>query len=540
MKKLFFLFALQLAVFTTYAGSLDNTKIKVDNANADNLIIPMPDNGYFIMSRSLMQPTLTRMNAQKQVLWSKTFDYPYMMFGVPNNLFDAGVMPDSGIYLIYGLYDTDSVSSYVFSYLTIKLNTQGIVEWSTRLTFPNDAMYMPGGIAKPQPDGSLFFVPSLTGEMAAVKLESDGSVGLSYIITADSNFYGKNPATGLEPTGNGGMIVIGKDENDPVVVCVNSNGTPAWTLHFSCGYYNRAYSVIKTNDGNYLISGYYIESNMMDEGSWLMKINPSGTILWAKRYAATFDYSYYYSSHLSGFFQMVENPDGSLTAFAHDQNGNTYYRGVIMNLDASGQQQWAYTYPVYNSNANGGSRIYRASDGALRLSTSEGDSLVPSVSSTLIDLASISDYCLAQPFTATVTQMPAVVDLSGSVAFINKTLTPATHPVIVTRDTIVAINDKALCAGVATGIREITAADISLVPNPASASETVTVKWGGNDLSVSRIMLRDVSGRLVREVAVSLGNEVSFSINGLLPGLYFAEVLFPAFQHSGIRSLEFT
>ena len=518
MKKAFSLVVMQLVLLLTYAGSLDNQKLKVNNNDHTNhQVIPMPDNGYLLVSRIDNPCTVIRLNALGEVQWAKAIDLPSGC-----NLYDAGIFSDTTIFLIY---EQNS------NFIVLKLSSQGTVIWTNEFDFtdaPGPYLLFPA--AKTTADGSLIFVPCLFDKMVALKLSANGSISTSFIITPDTTGNGKNPALDAEPTPDNGMIIVGKNDTAPVIVCLDSNGYGVWVVQYGNGYYNRPYSITHTNDNNYLVGGLLMDIHQTENlGAWLIKISPAGTILWKKRYSAV--------DSIRGFLQLIENQDGTIAAT--DVNFNSVIRegGIdFLTLDANGEVLSAYSYPLDTVMiAAIAARIYKTQDGLAKLSSIEVNNTTGYYQPMLMDPAKLSTYCEAHSFTVITDTMPAVTNLPSNV-FTQLSLPSPSHPNITSRDTTATVGSKDLCF--VSGIEKLSgvAADILLTPNPASGADIITMKWQ-NELPVNRILITDLNGRIVKQIIITGTGEVSFGINSLTPGLYMAEVLDSNNEKLGVKKL---
>ncbi len=515
MKKLLPLFALQLlSSFFIYAGIIDNKKIKINNSDVNNYrIVPSLDNGYLLFSRDMSTPIISHLDAQGQLQWAKTFSYPNLF-----SLYDAGVFPDSSIYVIYIRAGSTGANC---NYLAIKLNTQGVIQWATNIFFTGNHMaYVNSSVAKSQSDGSLVFAPSLGTRIAAIKLDSNGAVAFSKIFVKTTNSYLKDPGMDAVPADNKGMVVLGKDQSYPVIARIDSNGTTGWMTYFSTGSgnYDRPYSIIRTSDGNYLIGGLHSNSSSTAFQAWMMKLNSSGSILWGKRYSGSAS-----GQPFSGLLQLMENPDGSITASGYigDPFDPSDYAAVVT-FDSSGQPLSAYSYPLATPFRDIHSRIYKASDGLLKISTGE-QNLSGGFGSILINPSGLSSYCKASSFSLTTTNIPAVTYRSNN-AYTTETLPVPTHPTITMRDTAITITNKELCSF--TAVKEVSIANsFKLFPNPVCSSGEVALQWNSIELPVEQILLYDVSGRLVKQLNSSSTGSISFSLSDMLPGMYFVHAM---------------
>jgi hypothetical protein len=146
---------------------------------------------------------------------------------------------------------------------------------------------------------------------------SGSEYGCSVLQNLDGSFM-----MGITTTSFGGDV-------DMAVIKTDSIGNQQWLQPYSGAYNETSISyLIALSDGNYALSGGQGSSTINYGWLRLLKINPSGGVIWDKKYGGeSFDAS------LTG---VVENSaDGSLIA-----NGAKNSRGVILKTDINGDSLW--------------------------------------------------------------------------------------------------------------------------------------------------------------------------------------------------------
>ena len=129
-----------------------------------------------------------------------------------------------------------------------------------------------------------------------VKLNSSGAIEWQKCLGGS----GDDRAFSIYQTIDGGYIVAGSttsnDGNvsgnhgftDAWVVKLNSSGVIAWQKCLGGGGTDSAYSIQQTSDGGYIIAGDTssndgdVSGNHGGTDAWVVKLNPSGTIVWQK------------------------------------------------------------------------------------------------------------------------------------------------------------------------------------------------------------------------------------------------------------------
>lgn len=154
----------------------------------------------------------------------------------------------------------------------------------------------------------------------------------SIIETPDKGFLIAGWTTSY---GAGGM--------DGYLIKTDSLGNQQWQKTYGTGKAESIATIISLADGNYLLTGEKCLGPGTNDNiqGWLIKVSPTGTIIWEKNYGTPLT---------DGFFAAKELNDGSIIA-----SGNTYdttttsYEGWLIKLTNAGDTIWSrvYGYPYY-------------------------------------------------------------------------------------------------------------------------------------------------------------------------------------------------
>jgi hypothetical protein len=141
---------------------------------------------------------------------------------------------------------------------------------------------------------------------------------------------------------NGNFVALGHAYNqgtglDLLVSKTDSLGYNLWTKAFGNSSSEYPSRVIATSDGNFILTGYTY--GPVNEGIFLIKLNPSGDTLWTKIYSAP------YSAH---GFGVVQNPDGGYTLAGMTVIVNNQWDIMLINVDSMGALNWAHHYGGLN------------------------------------------------------------------------------------------------------------------------------------------------------------------------------------------------
>jgi len=188
---------------------------------------------------------------------------------------------------------------------------------------------------------------------------SDGG----YIIAGDTEIYGagkfdvyliKTDANGnriwqktyggpdwdigysIARTSDGGYIITGITESygagksDVYLIKTDANGNMLWQKTYGGSGVEEGRSVALTNDGGYIITGYSDSRHINDFDLYLVKTDADGNLIWQK----TYDFSFYDKG-----WSVAQTKDGGYVIA-----GEAGYDALLMKTDANGNLIWRKTY----------------------------------------------------------------------------------------------------------------------------------------------------------------------------------------------------
>lgn len=179
--------------------------------------------------------------------------------------------------------------------------------------------------------------------------------------TFQKAFTGVYDMDGLDvvPSNDGGYIITGFitndiiDDMDVYIVKTNSTGDIEWTKSYGGDKPDFSYGILPTLDGNYFIVGYTQSFGGGDYDTWLLKINNLGDTLWTKRYGS-------YGNDQGK--EIIPTADGNYVLTGYS-NSATYpdYQAYLIKIDPSGNILWDKYYG--GPNPEYGNSVKQTSDG---------------------------------------------------------------------------------------------------------------------------------------------------------------------------------
>lgn len=152
---------------------------------------------------------------------------------------------------------------------------------------------------------------------------------------------------GIVATPDGGHLLVGSivsvvgGYSDVWLIKVDAHGNAVWNKTYGGPYTDLGCNIIATADGNYLIVGYTALTNATAEyectDSLLIKVDPNGNVLWSKTYGAAMDaeYTTVIAATVDGGYALAGGVYPGVTGDC---------QGIIIKVDADGNQQWIKTY----------------------------------------------------------------------------------------------------------------------------------------------------------------------------------------------------
>ncbi len=166
-------------------------------------------------------------------------------------------------------------------------------------------------------------------------------------IEWDAAFGGADAdqAYDVQPTGDGGYVAagFGGQGNRLVNTVIKTDGLGQlqWQQTFSLNNYGgRAYSVIETRDGGYVVFGSAYLPAVADNRPWLIKLDADGNVLWSSENGLTQQITVD-SAIIRGF----ERADGSLVIVGGSNTFSNVQRPWVATASLTGTLQSFVVYP---------------------------------------------------------------------------------------------------------------------------------------------------------------------------------------------------
>jgi hypothetical protein len=143
------------------------------------------------------------------------------------------------------------------------------------------------------------------------------------------------------PTADGNYFLIGFSQSyssgdaDIYLLKINPSGDLIWSKTYGGSGNDYGKDIIQTSDGNYLIVGWSNSPSMADQNANLIKIDPAGTVIWNKSYGGSNDdFGHSVQQCADGGFIMLGQ------TFSYGAGGDAY----LVKTDASGNMSWEKTF----------------------------------------------------------------------------------------------------------------------------------------------------------------------------------------------------
>ncbi len=331
--------------------------IRVYSSDQDDVcddVLMADDGGFFLVGTTDLEfeperdgdTYLIRTDPAGQVLWAKAYG---------EDGFDGGsaiFQTSEGLLLSGSTNTADTDGMDIF--LTM-VDQDGNQLWTKTFGGPMDEI----GVALPMDDGGYIlggnvvdpddFVinPGTAGyggfenrsNIYVARIDADGNEIWSHAFGGEDNVM----ATAGIKSSDGSFLALGTilrfpDVDDDIyLVKVDENGDEVWSHTWDEGALS-AYDLIETSDGNYLISGAYIDPDAADETKpnyLFIKVNPEGDELWRSTFGDP--------DMIERTLAIVETMDGGYVAMG--DKGLSYHSGdelgiALVKIDANGQFLW--------------------------------------------------------------------------------------------------------------------------------------------------------------------------------------------------------
>ncbi len=258
-------------------GNIEWTKtIGGDSIDHGRSIIQTTDGGYAIAGGTYSfgagsdDVYVIKLNASGNIQWTKTIG------GSSSDYGSSIIQTTDGGYAIAGW--TLSFGAGGLDVYVIKLNANGNVEWTKTI---GGSSYDAGRSIIQTTDGGYAIVGETYSfgagfyDVYVIKLSASGNIEWTKTIGGSSYDFGHS----IIQTTDGGYAIAGYTESfgagfyDVYVIKLNANGNVEWTKTIGGSYTDWGYSIIKTTDGGYAITGYTQSFGVGGSDVYVIKLN---------------------------------------------------------------------------------------------------------------------------------------------------------------------------------------------------------------------------------------------------------------------------
>jgi len=251
---------------------------------------------------------LAKLDASGNILWQKSYGYQGADYGI-----SVIQTSDSG-YLVTGVLDVTASNGEGNTsrtsnrhaggdYWAIKLDASGTIEWSKYY----------GGLFTDTPEGSV---------------ETDDN---EFIIVGGSDSMDTDISSNI-------------GSYDFWVVKISNTGAIVWEKSFGGDEIDEAWSITKSNDGNFIIAGdtrsnnVDVSNNIGAADLWLIKISTNGELLWEKSIGGTsFDVARDITPTQDGGFLVAGSSRSNDVDVTENKGQNDAW---VVKIDSNGSIEW--------------------------------------------------------------------------------------------------------------------------------------------------------------------------------------------------------
>jgi hypothetical protein len=144
-------------------------------------------------------------------------------------------------------------------------------------------------------------------------------------------------------TSDGGYLLVGETrtvyagDSDVYIVKTDAQGNILWTKQYGGTHPDYPNNIVATTDGNFLVVGFTESYGAGAMDIWLLKIDPSGNLLWQKTYGTSGD---------DEGKEIISTSDGNYMIVGHTNYspGNSNEDAFLKKIDPSGNELWTKYY----------------------------------------------------------------------------------------------------------------------------------------------------------------------------------------------------
>lgn len=158
---------------------------------------------------------------------------------------------------------------------------------------------------------------------------------------------GRDEAFDVKTTADGGLIVAGRTSpiggfSDALLIKTDAKGNIQWSKTYGSLGNDGFIKIIHTSDNNYVAMGYSRFNTQRVADVFVVKINPSGNVIWSKSFGAGTENGEYGSD-------IAQTADGGYVLSVNYNTTPSVVQPVYMKLDASGNLVWSRMLGMSNA-----------------------------------------------------------------------------------------------------------------------------------------------------------------------------------------------
>ena len=245
----------------------------------------------------------------------------------------------------------------------VKVDPTGLIAWTRAIGGANDEVAW--GLAATSDGGCIitgYAQQNVTTDrdLFVVKLSATGS------LEWNRNYGGSGYESGfgIAEDGAGGYVVAGTTtsygwgSSDIYALRLDADGDTLWTKVFGTPYSDETWDMIRTSDGNFVISAsMFIDSGSGAQSPALFKIDPDGQVVWDHLYLGESGVF----AHISG---VIELANGEIQ-LAGQRSGTGNGDALLIRANATGGFVWAREYQLPSSPGEWFEDLVQTEDGDL-------------------------------------------------------------------------------------------------------------------------------------------------------------------------------
>jgi len=152
---------------------------------------------------------------------------------------------------------------------------------------------------------------------------------------------GYDRGNSVKETKDGGYIIAGITESfgsgfeDVYLLKLNPNGELLWNKAYGTPGFERAYDVIETSDGGYVVVGESQEKDKYTSNAFVLKVKPNGEMEWSKDYGGKGN---------DALYSVIETKDGGYLGVGYTESFVKKGEIYLIKVDKKGKLLWEKTY----------------------------------------------------------------------------------------------------------------------------------------------------------------------------------------------------